>query len=395
MIFYSCSTAKTSENSVSINDLEVIKINLSEARKGKLSEFFEPMIEYIWLKDDSEDAQLSAGLHKIHFYKDKILTLDIYGCHCIKVFNKSGQYLSKIRAYGEGPGKYLDLDNFMVVNDEVLVMGVYPPKLIWFSLEGDFLREEKLKSNITAGVFLDSLERYHFSISPYSTEKYIVHGMNSDFRDTTNYFPTIEGRYYGDFSGRNNYILSGEDKYFTLAFQDTVFKLKGDKYIPKLVFDFGKYRQDLEEFKRKLNEVDPMVRLDFLNKKSKLYFVPNSSLILSEKYFFSSFMYEGISFNVFYDRKKQETTVWNWGIENDLDEGYNPYTIQSVFDEGRHAGLRISGVELFDILEMKREELGNEAFENYIQGKGKRFAEVATAAKESENPVLIIYTVKK
>ncbi|MFO7825929.1 MAG: hypothetical protein R6V72_18485 [Cyclobacterium sp.] len=48
----------------SVPGLERISVDLSEARTGKLSEFFEPHIEYIWLEDDSQEAQLNAGLQK-------------------------------------------------------------------------------------------------------------------------------------------------------------------------------------------------------------------------------------------------------------------------------------------------------------------------------------------
>ncbi len=67
--------------------LEVISVDLSQSRSGKLSEFFEPFIEYIWLEDDSEEAQLTAGLQKILFHQNKIYTLDIYGCKCIHIFD--------------------------------------------------------------------------------------------------------------------------------------------------------------------------------------------------------------------------------------------------------------------------------------------------------------------
>jgi predicted heme/steroid binding protein len=390
-LLFSCS--KKGEN-LSQDELEVISIDLSKAYDGKLSEFFEPEVDYIWLKDDSEEAQLSAGLNKILFYKDKIMTMDIFGCKCIKIFDKKGNYLSQIGAFGDGPEKYLDLDNFMVHDNEVLLLGVFPPKLMWFDLEGDFLREMKVEMGINAGVYLKSNNRYHFSMSPYRTEEYLVISVNADFKDSTGYFPTVEGGFYGNFSGRNNFILSGDETYFTYPFQDTIFQLSEENYIPKLVFDYRGYGQDIEEYKMKMENLDPMERMDFLNKKSKLYFVPRATL-LSDNYFSNSFRSEETSYSVFYDRENRKTFVLNWGIENDLDEGYNPYSLQYVFDNGKHAGLKIAGIDLYEILQNKKEKLGQEAFESYINGKGKKFAEVATAAKDSENPVLIIYTLKK
>ena len=98
------------------SDLKIVSVDLSQSRIGKLSEFFAPKIDYIWLKDKLDEAQLNAGLHQILFYGDKIYTLDIYGCKCISIFNMEGEYLGKIAAYGEGPGEFLEFDALAVVN---------------------------------------------------------------------------------------------------------------------------------------------------------------------------------------------------------------------------------------------------------------------------------------
>ena len=172
-IFISCSTNVETNSYQSSDGLEIIKVDLSEAREGKLSEFFEPEIEYIWLKDDSEDAQLGDGLPKIFFHDGKIITLDIFGCHCVQIFDRSGKFLSKIRAYGEGPEKYLDFDDAIVVNNELLLLGVFPPKLMWFSLEGKFLREEKLAQQIGSGVFSEEDKRYYFHTSTRDPDDFL------------------------------------------------------------------------------------------------------------------------------------------------------------------------------------------------------------------------------
>ncbi|MBB6328433.1 hypothetical protein FHS59_004076 [Algoriphagus iocasae] len=319
--------------------------------------------------------------------------MDIFGCHCIKIFDKSGNYLSKIRAYGEGPGKYLDLDNFIVVNDEVLVLGVYPPKLMWFSFEGDLLREEKLKSSLTAGVFLESTNRHYFFKAHHQAEDFLVLSFNSSFKDTTFYFPKKTDQYYGNYSSRDNFIDNSEEVYFSMAFQDTIYKLEENVYAPKMVLDFGNYGQDISEYKMKMDDLETMERMDFINKKAKLHFVPNFWFV-TERYFYSDFRFEGRMFNVIFDRKTQKTEVLDYGIINDLDEGYNPHLFNYRYDENK-VGLRISGKDLYEILEKKKEELGPEAFEEYIKGKGKNLAQAAYAAKDSENPVLIIYTPKK
>lgn len=390
-VFVSCTSEKESSDEES-DGLEIIKIDLSEAREGKLSEFFEPEIEYIWLKDDSEDAQLSGGLHKIIFHEDKILTLDIFGCHCIKIFDKSGNYLSKIRAYGEGPEKYLEFDDAQIVNNELLLMGVFPPKLMWFSLNGDYLREEKLNEHIGSGVYSEEDLRYYFYSPFIGPEEYFLTSVNKSFQDTLRYFPFDLDGYYGGFPSRNNFIIS-DGIYLGRPFNDTILKLSEGQFEPKLFLDFGSYKQSIAELKSNKENLSPPEELEFINKKAKLYFIPRAWFINSS-HFHSGFKYEQESYNVFYNRKTGETSVVGRRIENDIDGGYDPFGFNHNFGMDK-VGLRIPGKDLYEILEKKKEELGPEAFEEYIKGKGKDFAKAAFEAKDSENPVLIIYTPKK
>ncbi len=390
ILLFSCS--EIGEN-LSQDDLEVISIDLSNAYDGKLSEFFEPEVDYIWLKDDSEEAQLGAGLNKIEFYGDKILILDVFGCKCVKIFDKKGNYLSQIRAYGDGPEKYLDLDNFMVHDNQILLLGVYPSKFMWFDFDGNFLKEEKLPFGVKGGVFMEKLNRFYFFSESFQVDDYLVRSVNSEFQDTTYFFPIVEGRYYGNYSERYNLIKNGEGLYYTMPFQDTIFQLQNEEFVPRLVFDYGSYAQDLEELKRNSEELNGLEEMEFINKRAKLYFVPYFWNV-GEDFLFARFSYEEKNYSVFYDRNNRETAVLNFNIENDLDESGNNYFPYLRFGE-RKMGKRIPGVSLFESLMKKKEEFGEEAFESYINGKGKKFAEVATAAKDSENPVLIIYTLKK
>jgi hypothetical protein len=389
---FACSKSEKSDINATNEGLEIIKIDLSEAREGKLSEFFEPEIEYIWLKDDSEDAQLSAGLHKIIFHEDQIMVLDIFGCRCIKVFDRKGKFVSKIRAYGEGPKKYLDFDDAIIVNNELLMLGVHPPKLMWFSLEGEFLREVSMETHIETGVYLEKEKRYLFYSNPRDPEDYFVKSVNESFLDTLGFFPYDADTYYGNYSGRDN-LVGEEAIYFARPFHDTIMIYESGKFIPKLVFNFGSYAQSIEELKRNKETLDGLEELKFINKKAKLYFAPMGWYI-SNSQFYSGFKYEEGFFNVFFDRAKQKTHILKGRIKDDINEGFDLYSVIYRFDQEK-VGCKIPGKDLFKILQKKKAELGQDGFEEYVKGKGKNFAEAAFAAKDSENPVLIVYTVKK
>lgn len=389
-VFYSCSNLYSNQKPY---DLEIVKIDLSEAREGKLSEFFEPEIEYIWLKDDSEEAQLSAGLQKIFFHDNKIITLDIFGCKCIKVFDQTGQFLSKIRAYGEGPGNYLDFDDVIIVNKELLLLGVYPPKLMRFSLEGEFLREEKLNKSVGSGVYSEIEKRYYFFSDTRDPGEYYVNSVDAAFQDTLRFFLHQEGNYDGNYPIRNNFLKNGSEVFFGKAFSDTIWSFEEKKMVSELVFDFGKYAQSIEELKKNSLELDPLQELEFINKKAKLYFVPHQ-WFLTESQLYSGFKYENDFFNVFYDRKNQKTSVLKGRILNDLDNGFDPYSLLYQFEQ-KKVGVKIPGRDLFKALQKKKSDLGQKGFDEFRNGIGKEFARMAIASKNSENPVLIVYKLKK
>ncbi len=376
------------------NDLEVIEIDLSKAREGKLSEFFEPEIEYIWLNDEEEEGQLNAGLQKILFHEDKILTLDVFGCRCIKIFDReSGDYISKIRAYGEGPGKYLDLDGMLVVQDEILVYGIYPFKLMLFDFEGNLIHEQKTSINMDSGVYDPESDRFYFYHSTSDTEAFRITGIGRSTHDTTRSLPIYDGFYYGNHTGRES-LIETDQIYLAEAFNDTIRKLEDGKFMPELVFDYGSYGQELDEYIKLSEELDGLEFMNFINKKAKLYFMPDFPWYVDSFRSYSFFKYERTAYNIFYNRANAETHVINWQIENDLDHSIDLFGISYHFGN-RKTGVKIPGTELYKILYEMRDEMSEEEFKEYINGKGKAFAEVAVKARKSENPVLMVLTWKK
>ncbi|EPR67662.1 hypothetical protein ADICYQ_3302 [Cyclobacterium qasimii M12-11B] len=367
--------------------MALVSVDLSESRSGKLSEFFEPEINYIWLEDKLDEAQLNASLHQILFYGDKIYTLDIYGCKCISIFNMEGEYLGKIAAYGEGPGEYLDLDALAVVNEELVLLGVYPSKIMWFSLEGEFLRETILKDHFGPGVFSEFDNRYYQYNIPKASGEFFIKSLNENLQDTINFLPFYSERLESMMSGRNYFQKSKQHLYFGMTFLDTIFQFKNQQLVPKFVFDFGNYGQDLEELKG----LEIRERLKLINNRAKLYFLGRYHV--SEKQFYTILSYEKKVYNLFYDREKSQSHAIEGNLKNDIDEGNDLKSIGYGFEPGK-VGTRIAGKDLYQALVEKKKQMGQADFEKWAKSKGKNFAKTALVGKDSENPVLIVYTLK-
>ncbi|WP_163380935.1 6-bladed beta-propeller [Cyclobacterium sp. SYSU L10401] len=376
------------QNPKSVPGLARISVDLSEARTGKLSEFFEPHIEYIWLEDGSEEAQLNAGLQKVLFHEGRIYTLDIFGCKCIHIFDKSGKYLSKIDAYGEGPGQYLDFDDLAVVDEELVLLGVFPRKIMWFSLEGDYLRELTFREQLGPGVFSEFDQRFYLYTETRDPEDYFVKSFNKSFQDTIKHFPYHPEKLYGHHSGRNYFQKSQKNLYYGMTFLDTIYQVEKRNFVPKLVFDFGKYAQDPEELKR----IDhPVEKINFLNNSAKLYFT--GQYLVSEKQLYTYLKYEKKVYNLFFDRDKQQTLLLQDRILDDIDGGFDPFMFIYSFGPGK-VGVKVPGRDLYEVLMEKKANMGKAEFESWVTNQGKNFAETAMAARDSENPVLIVYRLK-
>ncbi|PZX46406.1 6-bladed beta-propeller [Algoriphagus chordae] len=390
--FISCSSKVETDSGQSSDALEIIKVDLSEAREGKLSEFFEPEIEYIWLKDDSGNGLIGRDIPRIFFHEDRIYVLEIFGCKCIQIFDRSGKYLNKIISYGEGPGEYLDFDDAIIRNDEIMLIGVFPSKLMWFSLEGKFLREQKVTDQFGAVVFSDLEKRYYFYSSAFAENEFFISSVNDSFKDTIKAIPFDPELYYGMYSDRSNLQTSNGRVYLSRPFQDTIYYADQGKFIPKLVFDFGKYGQNQDEVKRIDEDLEPLDLMNFLNNRAKFYI--STIWYIAESQLYARMSYEKESYNIFFTRDDQKPHVIKGEFVNDLNESLHISSFYHQFSNGK-TGSTIPGKELFKFLQKKKAELGQEGFEEYVKGKGKNFAQVAFAAKDSENPVLIVYTVKK
>nr|MBI1231251.1 6-bladed beta-propeller [Cytophagales bacterium] len=381
-------TAGCKQETNSDTGLEIISVDLSESRSGKLSEFFEPHIEYIWLEDKEDDAQLSFEVGKILFHEDRIYTLDLYGCNCIHIFDKSSRYLSKLKAYGEGPGEYLEFNDLTFHDGELVLLGVYPRKIMRFSPEGSFLREEYVQEMVRSGIYNERDGRFYLFAPTRDPGDTFVKNFDAAGKDTLEAFPYDPNRFYLDLSGRGYFQKSIDNLYFGMATWDTIYQVRAGNFIPKLVFDFGKYAQNLDEIMQ-LDERSE--QLDFINKRSKLFFRGN--YLISENHLYTILVHQRKGYTVFYDRKQKKPHIIEGRLIDDIHGGHNPYSIIYHFEQGK-VGLKISGKTLYRELTEKKTSMGSKKFEHWAKNEGKALTAIALKAKDSENPVLIVYGLK-
>src|SRR5690606_26128808 len=104
--------------------------------------------------------------------------------------------------------------------------------------------------------FSDREKRYYFYSSAYIQDEFFVKSVNEAFEDTVKAIPFDPELYYGMYSDRGNLQNSNGRIYLSRPFQDTIYYADQGQFIPKLVFDYGKYGQSHDELKRIDEEPD-------------------------------------------------------------------------------------------------------------------------------------------
>jgi hypothetical protein len=136
LFLLACScTEKSSEK----NDFLRVALNLDDSIERNLSEKFED-IRYVLL--DYSDSLPLVNPYIIRFTADKIFVSDRV-LENILIFDSEGNYLDGLFSTGEGPGEFIQIEDFQLNEDFIFFQDNRLRKILKFTLEGEFIEERK------------------------------------------------------------------------------------------------------------------------------------------------------------------------------------------------------------------------------------------------------------
>ncbi len=134
MLIFSCE-----ENTIERNDFVKTNLNLDDSKERNLSEKFEH-IRYVLL--DYSDSLPLVNPYIIRFTDDKIFVSDRV-LENILIFDNNGKYINGIISTGEGPGEFIQIEDFQLIDNFIFVQDNRLRKILKFTLDGDFVEERK------------------------------------------------------------------------------------------------------------------------------------------------------------------------------------------------------------------------------------------------------------
>lgn len=394
-----------------------IEEGLGNVRPAYLSEFAES-ISYIPL-----ETKVGLELRRIlSFNSMDTLFFVSDGRICI-LYSKNGKVRRQIGAQGRGPGEYTNADRIEVTSDNSLLIQNYV-RLLKFDLYGKLLGSYNCFQNTggsgitTNWVSLNDSLLFVHARNDTGEELYkamlidLEGGIRSGFRNFTHFKQNkklIAG--YSAYSSFHRYL--GEVG-FKEAFNDTLFYLnQGFELVPGYVFNMGRYKvsyMDLinnSAFKREYAYTRDVFETDkhiliILNGLCNAFRkeTPTVSLVrtfsgqeINKESWYDTFdlliIYDKSTTNTFLaDISGDEKSVYRQGFINDLDGGPNFYP--SFTHNGINLGMSIQPEEL-------KSYVSGDSFKNAIvkqPEKKKALEDLANSLSESDNPVLMVVTMK-
>lgn len=194
-------------------------------------------ISYVILKTDkiySANQSVSLKVHKGHYYiMDKRGTID--------VFDENGDCVLYIEKVGRGPGEYLHLYDFIIANDNIIVLCNYGTKVIKYSNQGEFLNEYELPFYATS--FVPYEEGYIFSRERRFDETLgndVIVVTDTSFNVKHHYLPkdSIMG---GDYGSKISESLNNSSFLYKDIYDNNLYELDEKGLIRKYSLDLDGY----------------------------------------------------------------------------------------------------------------------------------------------------------
>jgi len=384
-----CSGQPESENVIEKDGVITIKVDLESMRDGKLTDFFEPEIEYLLLRDeDIPEAQIGE-IAKLIGYKDKLFVFDWWIGKCVQIFDHQGNFVNRIRSYGDGPEKYMELADIDIVQDTIYLLA-HPQKIMKFDLEGNFLSEFKIGSRARTFHY-DSITSQFF-IYGGARSDYLVKTIDHSGKIIENYFPLNTDIFNGIMGDPYNFFQEEDGIYFTKTYLDTLYRYTDKGFDPRIIFDYGELKMDHQKMLEKERGMDPREFMEYFRANSGLSFSPFG--FSNSRYLMTRLKNSDRGYVSVFDKKSKSIEIINFNLINDIDGSFDFYSPVYRLEDNKVA-IAYRGAALYNKAVEKKQSMSVEEWDDYQKGKGKAFIEAAFYGKETENYVLMILKTKK
>lgn len=236
-VFFSCKqSGEMSENS------RVENIVIDSDKNIQVP--YDSLIERIeFIKLETTEDNLIGEISQVLFVDSLLIVVDSKSAKSISVFDLNGDFKNKIGNIGNGPAEFVEISNVIIVpeTNHVCVLDRPQKKILYFSLDGQFIRQERQPFMLMSFEYIDSQHIAYNVIAMYDDLYGEYRGKALVVTDTTHRisYGSIDDTYSNDLTFVIHSPLRKFDNqvFFSSNISDSIYLVKNDKLIPKYFID--------------------------------------------------------------------------------------------------------------------------------------------------------------
>ena len=369
-------------NTVMVDTTGCVSISIKEAGRLDLDKLV-GYIEYIPL--ETNNKSLLGNIDKLIPYNNRFYILDKKQARSVFIFDNMGNHINTIAAIGRGPKEYVSLGNMTVdrYNNEIILLDDSSFALLYYDLEGNFLRREKIGIRMFDFARISKDDFILFSGSAFNRQL-----PDTEFFGITIGNPTKEIKWKGfkldvffrelHIMGSNHFYQNDTCMFYSGPFTNEVYQIFADgnaKLRYRFIFPNGNETLYKNTGKVTFEFISEAIRRD-------IWYCLGNNFIETDEFMTAGFT-KGDKVVLFtYDKTAKEYIA----------------TYTSVFPgSGKVIGNIIpvasDGEYLFAVINQSSIMNYKTMLKNGIMPAGWKLPEILSEQQENDNPVIVRYTI--
>lgn len=187
------------------------------------------------------DTIILGKIQSIRYHEPYWIMHDPDFAHSVYLFDEFGKFVNRLQRIGEGPGEYLSLSSYMVVENSMAVYDRALRRINWYSYpEFEFLKDKKIGDYFQDLIFLGDIGHV-FALSDDILEESLYKGamfLDKDFSAVKN-FPKPSGVI--ESTQGANISFTENNFYYSEPLTEIVYQIDSIEMKPLFKINFGKH----------------------------------------------------------------------------------------------------------------------------------------------------------
>lgn len=364
-------------------ELEIIDVDISKAIDVIDAFSIIDSSYYEIIPIETNDHCLIAEVTKVCIQDNKIFIIDELS-KGVYIFNRDGSYLSKIQAVGSGPEEYSHFNDIVILEDRVGVLAPAANKILFYNFDGNFDGEILLNGSWGDTFFLFDKEKVCLLNDWSMSDLGFYHLYLLDFKknavSTSLPFSGLDVKSKRGWGLKNHYSLHEKHALVIFSSIDTVYEVsEGGSVCSKYYINILKNR-----IPEKIAVGDGYKAIE--SSINNGYIMGVTKIMESSK-------------NVFFTLSNNITAIYN-----KKDKIVEAFVDDCRMPTRNNVGFTISNSTIIndDLLVTNITGYNCELLKEWVQGKDwvdnefeKAFYPLLMSRSDQDNPILIIYKLKK